>query len=61
MSARIVEAVAASPADLGDRLVTITTSAGAACLEPGGDGRDVWTRADEAPYQAALRMTTTVR
>ena len=33
-------------------VVPITTSAGAACLQPGGDGRDMLSRADAALYEA---------
>jgi two-component system cell cycle response regulator len=49
---RIVAAVARSPVRAGPLTVPITTSAGAACLEPGDDGRQLISRADAALGQA---------
>jgi two-component system, cell cycle response regulator len=49
---RIVAAVAGAPVKVGEKVVPITTSAGGACLEADGDGSDIWSRADQALYEA---------
>jgi diguanylate cyclase (GGDEF)-like protein len=49
---RIVEKVARSPITVGTLALSITTSAGAACLGPDGDGREILARADAALYKA---------
>jgi two-component system, cell cycle response regulator len=49
---RIVAAVATSPVQTGTVLVSITTSAGATCLEASDDGPRLLARADAALYEA---------
>jgi diguanylate cyclase (GGDEF)-like protein len=49
---RIVAAVRRSPVKAGTLTVPITTSAGAACLEQGYDGRELISRAEAALHQA---------
>jgi len=49
---RIVEGVAGTPATLKDAVISITTSAGAACLQSSADGREIRSRADAALYEA---------
>jgi diguanylate cyclase (GGDEF)-like protein len=49
---RIVAAVSSSTVRVGEHVVSITTSAGAACLEGGEDGARLLSRADGALYEA---------
>ena len=49
---RVVAAVAGCRIEVGGRVVPITTSAGGACLQPGGDAREVVALADAALYEA---------
>lgn len=49
---RIVGAVARSPVKVGERVMPITTSAGAAWLEGSEDGRALLAKADGALYEA---------